>query len=82
MEALDVILDGDNAWTELRGPGMYTAAEWTAVAGLADGTSGGKPAVVVRITMPDGSAVLAQTTLRLFLMAADALKARYGDPRY
>lgn len=81
MEALDIILDGDNAWPDLRGPGMYTAAELTSIAGLADGTTGGNPAVVFRISMPDGSAVLAQTTLRLFLTAADALIAFYGDPR-
>lgn len=51
------------------------------VGGLAGGMSSGKPSVALRIDLPDGRHVIAETSLALFLMAADALKARFGDPR-
>jgi hypothetical protein len=51
-----------------------------AVAPLEHGTELGKPTVTFRVDLPDGKVVLAQTTL-LFLSAADAFKARLGDPR-
>lgn len=49
--------------------------------GLPDGTARGRPTVALFITLPDGKAVLWETTLTLFLTAADALKAKFGDPR-
>jgi hypothetical protein len=52
-----------------------------AVIGLTEGTEGGKPSVMVRADLPDGRTVIAQTTLALFLAAADVLRARHGDPR-
>jgi hypothetical protein len=51
------------------------------VGGLKAGTSGGKPSVIIAAKTPDGDCVVAETTLALFLSAADALKARLGDPR-
>jgi hypothetical protein len=54
-------------------------ANFSGVGTLEGGTDSGQPAVIVRIDMPDGSIVLAQTTLRLFQMAARAFTAKYGD---
>lgn len=51
------------------------------VGGLEGGMASGKPSVAFAFTLPDGSAVLAETSLALLLSAADALKAVYGDPR-
>jgi hypothetical protein len=51
------------------------------VAGLDDGMTSGKPSVAFGIVLPDGRWVFAETSLRLFLTAADVLKARFGDPR-
>jgi len=51
------------------------------VGGLADGTASGKPTVIVSAVTPDGKPVVVETTLALFLSAADALKAKHGDPR-
>lgn len=48
---------------------------------LTDATSGGKPSVGFVFGLPDGRPVLVETTLALFLTAADALKAVHGDPR-
>lgn len=59
-------------------PGDYAAVN---VGGLSQGTTGGKPVVWILIDVPGGKPVMAQTTLALFLTAADALKARWGDPR-
>jgi hypothetical protein len=41
----------------------------------------GKPSIAIRLDLDDGSSVVAETSLALFLMAADAFKAKYGDPR-
>ncbi len=77
MIGLDLQLDGDNCWPELKEKGFITA-ELSGIAGLPNGTVEGRPSVTVRIELPDGQTVLAETTLRLFLRAAEALAVRYG----
>lgn len=49
-----------------------------AVGVMQKGTAEGAPVVWLRVDLPDGSTVLAQTSLRLFLAAARAFAARYG----
>lgn len=51
------------------------------VGGMNQATVEGNPAVMVGINTDDGAILVIQTTLALFLTAADALKAKYGDPR-
>jgi len=46
---------------------------------LTNGTEEGRPVVIVRINLPSGEVILAQTTLRLFQAAARAFAARYPD---
>lgn len=46
---------------------------------LTAGTEEGNPVVIVRIDLPTGEAILAQTTLRLLQLAAKAFSARYGE---
>lgn len=41
----------------------------------------GAASVAVAIDMPDGKTLFAQTSLALLLTAADAFKAKHGDPR-
>ena len=41
----------------------------------------GAASVACRVDGPDGTAVMVETSLALFLTAAEALKARDGDPR-
>lgn len=53
----------------------------TAVGGIPDGTDGGRAAVAVVVTLPDGSTVVGQTTLALLHNATRALSARYPDTR-
>jgi hypothetical protein len=51
------------------------------IGGLGRGTMEGNPVAVIAAKLPDGKTLVAQTSLKLFLTAADALKAKYGDPR-
>lgn len=80
MTPLDIILEGDGCWPDLIG---VEEAELEAVAAMPNGTAKGRPIVGLRIKLPDGSYVVAQTTLRLFNAAARAFDARYpdNDPR-
>lgn len=88
MIAFDIILDGDGdgAWPDLREKG-YAKGTIDGATALPNGTVSGKPTVTFRIGVADPTGqeppgvVLAETTLALFLTAADAFKARYGDPR-
>lgn len=65
--------DGNYDVTEYHGPLI--------VGGKAEGTESGKPVVMLGLEIEDGGWLVKQTTLSLFLTAADALKAKYGDPR-
>jgi hypothetical protein len=51
------------------------------IGGLAHGTQAGYPTVWLVVAVKDGKPVFIETTLALFLTAADALKAAHGDPR-
>jgi len=49
------------------------------VIGMPAGTAEGNPTVLLRIALPDGREMFAETTLKLFTLAADTLKAFYGQ---
>lgn len=51
------------------------------IGGMSRGTELGRPVVMIGLDLGDDGVLVAQTTLSLFLSAADALKAKYGDPR-
>jgi len=46
---------------------------------LTEGTKEGNPVVILRVQMPEGNFVLAETTLRLLQVAMRAFTVRYGD---
>lgn len=79
MIGLSVILDGDGCWPDLA-ENPPTEAVFAAVAALPAGMASGRPSIALRVDLPDGSVVVAQTSYRLFQAAARALAARYGDP--
>lgn len=83
MEALNVILDLEQQGFRDDPYGVVEYEGPLTIGGMAEGTETGKPVVMVAIDDPDGSdtVLVMQTTLSLFLTAADALKAKYGDPR-
>lgn len=70
--ALDLVLDGDGAWPDMLG---VPEAKLEAIGRLTKGTSGGHSSIAFRLRMPDGSLVIAQTTMKLFLTAADTMRA-------
>lgn len=72
MPALNVVVNGDNCWPELAN--KFIEGELVALARLPHGTASGKPVVIVRIELPDGQTVLAQTTLALFSQAVRAFE--------
>lgn len=82
MPAMHIILQ-EPAWPELSAPDakVHHTNKPIGVTALAGGMQSGKPSVALRIDLDDGAVVIAETSLALFLTAADALKARYGDPR-
>ena len=49
------------------------------VGGLPRGMESGATAVEILIPLPDGTVVLTETSLKLFLAAADVLRARYPN---
>ena len=92
MIVLHVIMDLEGAWPELEAKLRDGSAVWLGapeeeggrtgdmtVGGLPRGMTSGNPSVAIRIDLPDGRVVVAETSLRLFLAAAAALRARYGE---
>lgn len=49
------------------------------VGGLTRGMTSGRASVAFCFTLPDGRVVLAETSMRLFKVAADALHAALGE---
>jgi hypothetical protein len=69
------------AWPELRDKAVIHVKDPLRITGLVAGMASGAPSVAIRLDLPDGQIIVAETSLQLFLAAADALKAKYGDPR-
>ena len=85
MTMLKVIPDGDGCWPDLVKKEVIhlgCLSDPIQIAALPGGMSSGKTSVSIRLDLPDGKVVIAQTTLALFLRAADTLKAHYEGPRY
>lgn len=84
MIGFDVRLDREPAFPELAerlaAGQVYHLGNGSMIglAALAGGMTSGRTSVVLKIELPDGRAVLAETSLALFLQAADMLRAKYG----
>lgn len=87
MPSLRIIPDGEGAiphMAEAQAAGTLIHLADDAeiiVTGLAAGMQSGDPSAAFAFRLPDGRYVFAETSLRLLLTAADALKSRHGDPR-
>lgn len=81
MPKFDINLDGDNAWPDLRAKQnkIIHVTDGLAVCALDGGMASGKPSVCFRIDLPDGRVVLAETSARLFVMAAAAIVGKWPD---
>lgn len=80
MISMNIILDGDRAWPDLNSKEVIHLGQGAppiSVAVLEMGLASGRPSVAIRIDLPDGRVVVAETTARLFCGAANAIMARY-----
>jgi hypothetical protein len=80
MASMDIHLDGDGVWSDLlekKPEDVIHTTEHMAIAALSAGMTSGRPSIAIRINLPDGKVVVAETSMRLFLNAADAFRARY-----
>jgi hypothetical protein len=80
MPAMTIHINGDGCWPDLQSRSDQPTAD-LGVACLPHGMLSGAPSVMIRINEADGRVALGETSLALFLQAADAFRARYGDPR-
>jgi uncharacterized protein (UPF0371 family) len=78
MPMLNIKLDGDNCWPDLadKPEGELIETQTIEVALLPGGMSSGKASVAIRIDLPDGRTVIAQTSQELFDAAARAFRGR------
>lgn len=85
MPAMSINLEGGGAWPDLAEKAaagqLVSVKDTIEVACFPQGMLSGKPSIGIRLDLPDGTTVLAETSLALFLMAADAYRTKYGDPR-
>lgn len=82
MPALNIVFDATGMLNDVPAEKIAHTTETIRVGVLEAGMESGKPSVALGIFLPNnGGCVLAETSLALFLSAADAFRARYGDPR-
>lgn len=76
---LEIILDGDNCWPDLKkkgDDGMMLRTTSMSVAMLRFGMNSGKTSVAFRFDLTDGRVVFAQTSLDLLEGAVKAFRAK------
>lgn len=77
MIPLSIHLDGDGCWPDLAGAGdRMIRAQLNAIARLPMGMGSGKSSIAVRIDLPDGRVVIAETSLVLLRSALRAIEVR------
>lgn len=84
MTSIDIQLDGDNCWPDLREPESFITGELRGVALLPDaqvldtftGKEHRKPALTLRVHTADGRVVLAMLKLEMLEAIGRAMKGR------
>lgn len=91
MIQMSIFMDGDGCWPDLganekevkdridQGKLIWlgNGAAPMQVALLDNGMQSGSPSVAIRLDLPDGKTVVAETTLKLFVSAARMFFSRY-----
>jgi hypothetical protein len=87
MLHMTIDLNGDNIWPDLRtkefvhlrGHDGSSGESRIQVAVLDGGMKGGLPSVAIRLDLPDGKTVVAETSARLFCTAARVIMGQYPN---
>jgi len=74
MPELKIILEGDGAWHDLKIKEIIHITEGIQMAMLKGGMKSGTPSISIRIDLPDGKTVIAETSLKLFIQAVAAFE--------
>lgn len=79
MPALHLILR-EPAWPDLPTKEVIHITEPLEITALSHGMESGATSVALRINLPDGKVVIAETSLALLVATVRALAARYPSP--
>ena len=82
MIGMTFILNGDGAWPDLKEKPfihMGNGSPPIQIAMLDAGMKSMRPSVAIRLDLPDGQTVLAETSARLFVTAARTIMAKYPN---
>lgn len=82
--AINIKLDGEGSWPDLidRRDQIIHLGDGTSIdlAFLEGGMTSGRHSVAIRIDLPDGRPVIAETSWRILALSVQAIAARYGWP--
>lgn len=82
MPSIQLIMQGDGAFNDVPLENLAHTLEPIRIAALTGRMESGKPSLAIGMFLPNGGGcVVGETSLALFLAAADVFKAKYGDPR-
>ncbi len=79
MPSMRVVLDPDGTFPELQHKKVHKVQSEIVMTVLEHGMKSGAPSVALVIPLEDGSVVFAETSAKLILTAAAAIKGKYGD---
>jgi hypothetical protein len=80
MIALTLFLDAEGMMADTDRGKVIVAEKDIKLGVLPGGMTSGMPSISMAIPLEDGRVVLAETSYRLFMMAAEAFATRYGWP--
>lgn len=80
MTTIKLELDGDGAFADLADKQekvIHLTGPFT-IAVLKGGMQSGRPSLALRFDLPDGRVIVQETSVLLFLSAADAIKVKFS----
>lgn len=80
MNSIALNLNGDGSWPDLKDKTIHHIKNsQIGVSMLAGGMKSGLPSVSIRIDLPDGTVVVAETSARLLINASDLIKSKFPE---
>lgn len=78
MATFEIICNGENCWDDLKGQDVVFLGEGAKPVEIAVIKDGLRHRLHMRVNLPDGKAVVVETSLRLFIGAAQTLQRQVG----